>query len=243
MKIKALLLLITVIYSSLLIGQTDDMTSNLYNTYDKFKESSLDKRRIKHENLKPLIAKFSKNSKFKVTKVGESIQGRDLSLISIGSGKTNVFRAIRLLLEDTSLHYSYKLTENDFNRVLDGDSWKGHWIIISIEFNEITDEEAIQSLFIHGAGVAEEDYVKKASYNLFFRPKADIRQRLCELAKGDTIGLNKILEEITIFFSIEFRPCLSNSFFIENLNIALSLTFLLYKLCNNSSVVIFSFSA
>lgn len=132
------------------------------------------------------------NAKFLFNKGINTIIGEN------GSGKTNVFRAIRLLLEDTSLHYSYKLTENDFNRVLEGDSWKGHWIIISLEFNEITDEEAIQSLFIHGAGVAEEDYVKKASYNLFFRPKTDIRQRLSELAKGDKDGLNKILDEITI---------------------------------------------
>jgi predicted ATP-dependent endonuclease of OLD family len=132
------------------------------------------------------------NAKFLFNKGINTIIGEN------GSGKTNVFRAIRLLLEDTSLHYSYKLTENDFNRVLEGDSWKGHWIIISLEFNEITDEEAIQSLFIHGAGVAEKDYVKKASYNLFFRPKADIRQRLSELVKGDKDGLNKILDEITI---------------------------------------------
>ncbi|MEP0214398.1 MAG: AAA family ATPase [Cellulophaga sp.] len=132
------------------------------------------------------------NAKFLFDKGINTIIGEN------GSGKTNVFRAIRLLLEDTSLHYSYKLTENDFNRVLEGDSRKGHWIIISLEFNEITDEEAIQSLFIHRAGVAEEDYVKKASYNLFFRPKADIRQRLSELAKGDKDGLNKILDEITI---------------------------------------------
>tara|TARA_R110002126_G_scaffold193556_1_gene341870 strand:+ start:1151 stop:3292 length:2142 start_codon:yes stop_codon:yes gene_type:complete len=132
------------------------------------------------------------NAKFLFNKGINTIIGEN------GSGKTNVFRAIRLLLEDTSLHYSYKLTENDFNRVLEGDTWKGHWIIISLEFNEITHEEAIQSLFIHGAGVAEKDFVKKASYNLFFRPKADIRQRLSELAKGDTAGLSKILDEITI---------------------------------------------
>lgn len=132
------------------------------------------------------------NAKFLFNKGINTIIGEN------GSGKTNVFRAIRLLLEDTSLHYSYKLTENDFNRVLAGDAWKGHWIIISLEFSEITNEEAIQSLFIHGAGIAEDDYVDKASYNLFFRPKADIRQRLSELVKDDTEGLNKILEEITI---------------------------------------------
>lgn len=115
-----------------------------------------------------------------------------------GSGKTNIFKAIRLLLEDASLQYAYKLTEGDFNRTLDKGKWKGHWIIISIEFDELNDEEAIQSLFIHGAGVAEEDYVKKATYNLFFRPKADIRQKLSELAKGDTDGLQNLLNDITI---------------------------------------------
>lgn len=94
-----------------------------------------------------------------------------------GSGKTNLFRAIRLLLEDASIQYAYKLTENDFNRKL-GNAWKGHWIIISLEFSDLSHEEAIQSLFIHGAGIAEADYVEKATYNLFFRPKADIRQKL-----------------------------------------------------------------
>ncbi|NAW51831.1 AAA family ATPase [Elizabethkingia argentiflava] len=120
-----------------------------------------------------------------------------------GSGKTNVFKAIRLLLEDVSLPYAYKLTEGDFNRTLDKGRWKGHWIIISIEFDELNDEEAIQSLFIHGAGVAEENYVKKATYNLFFRPKADIRQQLSELAEGDLVGLQTLLNEITVLDNYE----------------------------------------
>lgn len=120
-----------------------------------------------------------------------------------GSGKTNVFKAIRLLLEDVSLPYAYKLTEGDFNRTLDKGRWKGHWIIISIEFDELNDEEAIQSLFIHGAGVAEENYVKKATYNLFFRPKADIRQKLSELAEGDLVGLQTLLNEITVLDNYE----------------------------------------
>lgn len=114
-----------------------------------------------------------------------------------GSGKTNLFRAIRLLLEDASIQYAYKLTENDFNRKL-GNNWKGHWIIISIEFSELSHEEAVQSLFIHGTGIAEEDYVEKATYNLFFRPKADIRKKLSELEEGDAEGLEGVLSTITI---------------------------------------------
>ncbi len=132
------------------------------------------------------------NAKFLFNKGINTIIGEN------GSGKTNVFKAIRLLLEDSSLRFAYKLNENDFNRTLEGDHWKGHWIIISLEFDEITNEEAIQSLFVHGLGIAEDDYVKKASYNLFFRPKADIRQRLSELKKEDKESLANILDGITI---------------------------------------------
>ena len=118
-----------------------------------------------------------------------------------GSGKTNLFRAIRLLLEDASVQYAYKLAENDFNRKLG--NWKGHWIIISIEFSELSHEEAVQALFIHGAGIAEDDYVEKATYNLFFRPKADIRKKLSELKEGDKEGLEGLLSTITILENYE----------------------------------------
>jgi hypothetical protein len=68
-----------------------DLTSQLYETYEKYKESSLNKRRIKHSQIQPLIDTFRNNPKFEVNKVGESIEGRDLTLISIGEGDTNIF--------------------------------------------------------------------------------------------------------------------------------------------------------
>ena len=95
------------------------------------------------------------------------------------SGKTNLFRAIRLILDDNLLSSAYKLNENDFNRNLI--NWKGRWIIISLEFSEISNEEAIQALFVYGSGVIADDKVKKATYNLFFRPKPEIRKQLSEL--------------------------------------------------------------
>ncbi len=69
----------------------DELTSKLYETYDDYKESSIGKRRIKHADIQPLIEKFKANPKFEVQKVGGSIQGRDLHLISIGSGDSNIF--------------------------------------------------------------------------------------------------------------------------------------------------------
>ena len=68
-----------------------DFTSSLYETYEKYKEPSLDKRRIKYDQLVPLINTFRANPKFEVKKVGESIEGRDLNLISFGKGGTDVF--------------------------------------------------------------------------------------------------------------------------------------------------------
>lgn len=89
MKIR---ILITLLIASLsTFAQQKDITNELYETYDKYKETSLDKRRIKHHQLQPLLAKYKVNPKFKVRVVGQSIEGRNLSLVSIGSGKTNVY--------------------------------------------------------------------------------------------------------------------------------------------------------
>lgn len=79
--------LILTIFSS--YGQ--DITEQLYETYEKYKEPTLEKRRIKHADLQPLLEKFRRNPKFKVNRVGTSIGGKSLSLVSIGSGDTDVF--------------------------------------------------------------------------------------------------------------------------------------------------------
>lgn len=68
-----------------------DITTQLYETYESYKEPSIGKRRIKHTDIQPLLEKFKNNPRFTVTKVGTSIGGKDLSLVSIGSGDTDVF--------------------------------------------------------------------------------------------------------------------------------------------------------
>jgi len=131
-----------------------------------------------------------KNNKFIFNKNINTIIGEN------GSGKTNLFRAIRLLLDDNLLKYSYKLNENDFSRKLE--DWRGHWIIISLEFSDLSHDEAIQSLFIHGVGNATGTTVDTATYNLYFRPTSDIRIKLSELEIGDTKGLKELRDSITI---------------------------------------------
>lgn len=134
--------------------------------------------------------KSFKNTKFSFKEGINTIIGEN------GSGKTNLFRAIRLLLDDNLLRMSYKLNEDDFNRHLG--SFQGHWIIISIEFSDLSPDEEIQSLFIHGTGDAAQETLTKATYTLLFRPKPDVRLRLSELAEGDTEGMNAILNTLSI---------------------------------------------
>ncbi|RQT64661.1 DUF2813 domain-containing protein [Burkholderia cepacia] len=113
-----------------------------------------------------------------------------------GSGKTNLFRAIRLLLDDNMIRSAYRLDSTDFHRGLE--KWQGHWIIISLEFEEISTDEAVQALFCHGAGIVDDEPVGRATYNLIFRPKKEIRLSLSQLDDGDHDGLAAIQNSISI---------------------------------------------
>lgn len=122
-------------------------------------------------------------------------QGINTVIGENGSGKTNLFRAIRLLLDDNMLRFTKKLDEKDFHRGLG--KWQGHWIIISLEFEDVSQDEAIQSLFLHANGNINADFVEKATYNLIFRPNGEIRRRLSQLAPGDHAGLSAIQQTIS----------------------------------------------
>lgn len=67
-------------------GQT--LTTELFNTHEKYKETSITQRRFKHKDIIPLIQKLE--VPFEVKKVGASMEGRDLFLVKIGAGKTKV---------------------------------------------------------------------------------------------------------------------------------------------------------
>ncbi|NER11274.1 Zinc carboxypeptidase [Muriicola jejuensis] len=73
------------------VKQEKDITSSLYETYEAYKEPRLDKRRIKHKDIVDLIGVHKEDAGISVQKVGESIEGRSLNLISLGEGQKDVF--------------------------------------------------------------------------------------------------------------------------------------------------------
>ena len=97
-----------------------------------------------------------------------------------GSGKTNAFYAMRLLIDDSLSRRATQLRESDFNRALG--EWKGHWIIISLDFEELDTSEGCQ-IIRHNAGHMTEE--NNGTYTFICRPKKEIRQELYDISTKD----------------------------------------------------------
>ena len=112
-----------------------------------------------------------------------------------GSGKTNALQAIRLLLDEDLSRRALRLVESDFNRALN--DWRGHWVIISIDFDELDPSEGCQIIahqVAHHAGNPQ-----TGTYTFMFRPRYQIRHDLHELSRNGTRKqVEQRLSEVTL---------------------------------------------
>lgn len=114
-----------------------------------------------------------------------------------GSGKTNLFYAVQLLLDDNKLGRRHQLTSSDFHRGLS--DWRGHWISILLEFDEISADESIQALFQHHTADDQNgDPLGKATYGMLFRPNRETRDRFAGLPAGGHEALAELQASITV---------------------------------------------
>lgn len=90
-NISFLFVLIQILFSGNIMAQEKQLAWDLYHSYENFNEKSLTTRRFKHSDIVPLIERLKNKNIFKVDKAGKSIEGRDIYLISLGTGKTKVF--------------------------------------------------------------------------------------------------------------------------------------------------------
>ena len=72
------------------MSQHIDITDELFSNYESYKEPTIKTRRFKHQDIQPLIEKLNIDSDFQINILGNSIQGRSITMISIGKGKTNI---------------------------------------------------------------------------------------------------------------------------------------------------------
>lgn len=97
-----------------------------------------------------------------------------------GCGKTNLFQAMRILI-DESMPRSVRFYESDFNRSIG--EWKGHWIVIQMEFLELDSSDESQSIAMHKIGNIEDIDSERGTYNVYFRPKIEVRRELYALSQ------------------------------------------------------------
>ncbi len=105
------------------------------------------------------------------------------------SGKSNAMTALRMLLDDTYYYNTKRLKESDFSDSLN--NWKGHWIIISAIFGNITSEDKQTEVCAEIVPDKENEdflkaYIKSGGENigvisLFIRPQKNIRKKLSEI--------------------------------------------------------------
>lgn len=115
-----------------------------------------------------------------------------------GSGKTNLFQALRILI-DESMPRNIRFYESDFNRALG--PWQGHWIVIQIEFSDLDSSEEAQAIAMHKIGDADKIDKSTGTYTVYFRPRLDIRRNLFELSEDEEKTqdkLDEILNKISL---------------------------------------------
>jgi putative ATP-dependent endonuclease of OLD family len=115
-----------------------------------------------------------------------------------GSGKTNLLQALRVLI-DESLPRTIRFYESDFNRSLI--DWRGHWIVIQLEFSELDVSEEAQAIAMHKAGTMDEFDKTTGTYSLFYRPREMKRRELFEYSQEEDKtkeGLQLILDSISL---------------------------------------------
>lgn len=104
------------------------------------------------------------------------------------SGKSNAMTALRILLDSGYFYDTKRLKETDFSDIL-GD-WKGHWIIISAYFDQITESDKSNEVCAELTPLEEDEkflktFIRCAGYDygvvsLFVRPIRKIRKELSE---------------------------------------------------------------
>lgn len=128
-----------------------------------------------------------KASKFDFNKGANTIIGEN------DSGKSNAMTALRILLDGSYYYSTKRLKEDDFADFL-GD-WRGHWIIISAYFDEITSDEKNSEVCKDMIPEKEnEDFLKSfircenfdyGTITLFIRPQKNIRKKLAKAANPE----------------------------------------------------------
>ena len=162
---------------------------------------------VNYKNLKKTRFEFGKGVN---TVIGEN-----------DSGKSNSMTAIRILLDDDYFYNTKRLKESDFSESL-GD-WRGHWIIISAFFDQITDEDKQSEVCSQiSSEVEDQGFLKSfircegnnyGVVTLFIRPNKKQRKALFEAqtqSDFDNVRRNISLLDYEFLYTVRSQADFTN---------------------------------
>lgn len=162
---------------------------------------------VNYKNLKKTRFEFGKGVN---TVIGEN-----------DSGKSNAMTAIRILLDDDYFYNTKRLKESDFSESL-GD-WRGHWIIISAFFDQITDEDKQSEVCSQiSSEVEDQGFLKSfircegnnyGVVTLFIRPNKKQRKALFEAqtqSDFDNVRRNISLLDYEFLYTVRSQADFTN---------------------------------
>ena len=120
---KISLFTLLIIFLSINLTAQDFSTHSYYQNYEKYKESSIKSKRIKNENILPLIEKLKNSDLFEVRKLGESLLGRDINLIKVGKGPTKILAWSQMHGDESTATmalfdiFNFLKADDDFNKL------------------------------------------------------------------------------------------------------------------------------
>lgn len=139
------------------------------------------------------------NARFEFGKGANTVLGEN------DSGKSNAMTAMRILLDSDYYYNTKRLKESDFSDLIG--EWRGHWIIISAYFDEITEADKANEVCAEISPEQEnEDFLKSyircenkgyGTVTLYIRPNRKIRKQLFE-ASGDREKFQNVRASIQI---------------------------------------------
>lgn len=122
------------------------------------------------------------SAKFEFTNGANTVVGEN------DSGKSNAMTAIRILLDSSFFYNVKRLKETDFSTSLD--NWRGHWIIISAYFDQVSSADKMNELCAELSPTEEnqeflKSYIRCEGYDygivsLLIRPIKNMRRALSE---------------------------------------------------------------
>ncbi|MGV3539510.1 MAG: M14 family zinc carboxypeptidase, partial [Rufibacter sp.] len=67
-----------------------EVAKQTFDQHATYREPSITHRRFKHQDIVPLLENLKQNKLFEVKVAGKSVEGRDIYLVKVGTGKTKV---------------------------------------------------------------------------------------------------------------------------------------------------------